>query len=49
MLEGSFDFTYKPYKTVSEVTEQYFVIGLCKFKMVDKIWQLRVREKLKLC
>ena len=34
---------------VSEVTDQDFVIGLSKFKKADTIWQLRVREKLKLC
>ena len=34
---------------VSEVADQDFVIGLSKFKMTDTTWQLRVREKLKLC
>ena len=42
-------FLRKQYKGVSEVTDQYFVIGLSKFKMADTIWQLRVREKLKIC
>ena len=30
------------------MADQDFVIGLSKFKMADTIWQLRVREKLKL-
>ena len=33
---------------VSEDNDQDFFIGFSKFKMADIIWQLRVREKLKL-